>query len=78
MTIEEGNSIDTALCPLCGKPNQCAMAADPSATECWCSELKFPAGLLAQIPKNAVRRTCVCPECLKLYLENNSGIDVSL
>ncbi|MBW8011538.1 MAG: cysteine-rich CWC family protein [Chloroflexi bacterium] len=77
MNIEEGRSIDTALCPLCGKPNLCPMVANPSATECWCSEEKFPPGLLAQIPENAVRQTCVCFECLKTYRENNSDMDVS-
>ena len=41
---------DPAVCPLCGKPNLCAVAADPDATECWCEAVEFPEELLAQIP----------------------------
>ena len=53
-------SLDTARCPLCGGPNRCALAAAPSATECWCDSLEFPRELFAQIPDDAVRKTCVC------------------
>lgn len=56
--------LNTAVCPLCGKPNQCAMAADPNAAECWCEAVEFPRELLEQIPANAVRKTCVCRDCL--------------
>ena len=62
---------DTSICPLCGGPNQCAMAADPNATECWCEFVEFPRELLAQIPEHAVRKTCVCQKCLKDYQELN-------
>jgi len=60
-------SVDTDKCPLCGAPNQCALAADPSASECWCDSVTFPRELLAQIPNNAVRKTCVCQKCLEQY-----------
>jgi hypothetical protein len=62
--------LDTAKCPLCGEPNQCAMAADPDASECWCESVIFPEELLAKIPENAVRKTCVCQNCLKNYQES--------
>jgi len=57
-------------CPLCGNPNQCAVAADPNATECWCESVIFPSELLAQIPEDAIRKTCVCQKCLEQYLES--------
>ena len=60
----------TATCPLCGRPNQCALAADPNATKCWCDSVEFPHELLAKIPENAVRKTCVCKKCLKEYQES--------
>jgi len=63
-------SINTSKCPLCGGPNQCAMAADPEASECWCGGKEFPRELLAQIPEYAIRKTCVCPQCLESYLKS--------
>jgi hypothetical protein len=67
--------INTAICPICGKPNQCAVAADPSATECWCETVIFPEELLVMVPENAVRKTCICQSCLRDYQEsvNKSG-----
>ena len=59
--------LNTAICPLCGNPNKCAVAADPNATECWCESVIFPRELLAQIPEEAVRKTCVCQKCLDVY-----------
>ena len=63
---------DRSKCPLCGRPNLCALAADPDAAECWCDSVVFPDELLAQIPRNAVRRTCVCQKCLQAHLESRS------
>jgi len=63
----KNNTLDTATCPLCGEPNQCAVAADPNATECWCESVIFPEELLAKVPEDAVRKTCVCQNCLEEY-----------
>ena len=62
-----------ARCPLCGGPNQCALVADPNATECWCDSVVFPDELLAQIPDNAVRKRCVCQKCLRDYQESTNA-----
>jgi hypothetical protein len=64
---------DRGKCPLCGGPNRCALAADPAATECWCDAVVFPDELLAQIPKEAVRKTCVCQKCLEAYLASTNA-----
>jgi hypothetical protein len=64
---------DRGKCPLCGEPNQCALAADPAATECWCDTVVFPAELLAKIPGEAVRKTCVCQSCLEAYLASSKA-----
>jgi hypothetical protein len=61
---------DTAKCPLCGEPNQCALVADPDASECWCESVILPEELLAKIPENTFRKTCVCQKCLKDYQES--------
>jgi hypothetical protein len=61
---------NTAKCPLCGEPNQCALAADHNATECWCESADFQEELVAQIPDEAVRKTCVCQKCDDEYQES--------
>lgn len=63
-------SLNTAKCPLCGGPNQCALAVDAAATECWCDSVVFPDELLAQIPEDAVGKTCVCQKCLAQFQES--------
>jgi len=68
---------NTAKCPLCGEPNQCALAADPSASECWCDSIDFPRELLDSIPDEAVRKTCVCQKCLIKYQESISSTNKS-
>lgn len=73
----ERNALNTAICSLCGEPNQCAVAADPNATECWCEFVEFPHELLARIPEEAVRKTCVCKNCLANYLESKNPADSS-
>ncbi|HMN22594.1 MAG TPA: cysteine-rich CWC family protein [Ottowia sp.] len=59
--------IDTARCPLCGAPNQCALAPAPGQPEaqapCWCTGVEFDAGLLAQVPADARRLACICRAC---------------
>lgn len=69
--MQNKNSLyDISKCPLCGGPNQCAVAADPNATACWCELVEFPPKLLAQIPEEAVRKTCVCQKCLEEYQDS--------
>lgn len=70
--------MNTARCPLCGEPNQCALAADPEATECWCDFVVFPEELLAQIPDAAVRKTCVCQKCLEQFWESQKVFEENL
>ncbi|UCG11811.1 MAG: cysteine-rich CWC family protein [Deltaproteobacteria bacterium] len=70
--------INRAKCPLCGEPNQCALAADPTATECWCDSAAFPEELLAQIPDAAVRKICVCQKCLAKFDESVDASDRDL
>jgi hypothetical protein len=76
MNTKPDPGINSALCPLCGEPNQCAMAADPDAKECWCGNKKFPRDLLAQIPDKAVRRVCICEKCLEEFLAESDSSDV--
>jgi hypothetical protein len=75
--LSDRKETNTAKCPLCGGPNECALAADPNATECWCDTLTFPRELLAKIPDDAVRKTCVCQKCLNEYQESIKAADKS-
>ena len=55
--------IDPARCPLCGEPNACALAADGSASACWCAAESFDAALLARLPAESAGRACICRRC---------------
>ncbi|MBW2424062.1 MAG: cysteine-rich CWC family protein [Deltaproteobacteria bacterium] len=61
---------DASCCPLCGEPNDCALAsaaesADPSADPpCWCVGREFPSELLDRLDAQARGRRCVCRSCL--------------
>ena len=58
--------VDPELCPLCGEPNQCLLAAGAhSNQECWCFHVRFPASLLERVPEEARHRACICQQCLK-------------
>jgi hypothetical protein len=70
-----GEKMNTAICPLCGNPNHCAVAADPDATVCWCESVIFPEELLAKVPEDAVRKTCVCQNCLEEYQKSIKAAD---
>ena len=64
------SAIDAAICPLCGRPNLCPMVADPHAKGCWCEDKFFPPELLAQVPKEADRKVCICQRCLADFLDS--------
>ncbi len=50
-------------CPLCGKPNHCAMAAGNDASECWCRDIEIDSAALERLPPEAVGRYCICRDC---------------
>ncbi len=52
------------LCPICGQPNACAMAAkDGSQQPCWCVNATFSSDVLALVPAEARGLRCVCATC---------------
>jgi hypothetical protein len=52
------------VCPCCGQPNQCAVAASGTfATDCWCAGVKIDAAALARVPEAERGRGCLCPAC---------------
>lgn len=56
--------VDPHRCPLCGGPNNCAVAIDPDAPDCWCSRTRVPDELRAQVPEAARDVACVCARCV--------------
>lgn len=64
------------ICPLCGQPNECAMAktGNPDAP-CWCREATIDPDAIAQARKTSGNKSCICKQCasseqkvqLKLY-----------
>ncbi len=57
-------ALPNTVCPLCGGPNACAPAAGGTlATPCWCTTVSIPAEVLARLPADQVRKSCVCKSC---------------
>lgn len=61
-------------CPLCGKPNDCAIVAGDDPATCWCMTTKIPQELriLAQKERerNGIKvKACICRNCVEEYLE---------
>ncbi len=54
---------DTTRCPLCGEPNQCAMAAGKDPETCWCMSEAIDPQILARIPPEAQGKVCICQRC---------------
>jgi hypothetical protein len=61
--------IDPSRCPLCGKPNSCAMELEKATGQpqgpCWCTQVDFNQGMLDRIPPQARAKACVCAECAR-------------
>jgi hypothetical protein len=52
------------VCPLCGKPNQCAPArAGDFALACWCRSVVISQEVLERVPEALRGQACLCPAC---------------
>jgi len=60
---EDPALIDTGKCPLCGQPNDCAVAAGCDPESCWCMMVTMSSTALASIPAEALGRACICARC---------------
>jgi hypothetical protein len=66
-TIMPELKINPALCPLCGKPNQCARLQGAPEGACWCVAETFSAELLALVPAEKKGKACICRDCLQKH-----------
>jgi hypothetical protein len=57
--MDSATPVDT--CPLCGGPNDCAIARGEQT--CWCFDEVFPPNLLERVPEADQGRVCVCRNC---------------
>ena len=55
--------MDNERCPLCGKPNQCSVAAGRSDEPCWCFEAKIDPAALERLTPEQRDQACLCPAC---------------
>ncbi|WP_297720840.1 cysteine-rich CWC family protein [Limnohabitans sp. Rim8] len=59
--------LNPKLCPLCGKPNLCAMeiakATGQALEPCWCVNAYFTPELMAKLPEEAKGQACICAGC---------------
>jgi hypothetical protein len=66
-------AVDPTRCPLCGKPNQCAMEVEHATgvkqPPCWCTQVKFDAELLSSVPEEARSVACICAACAQAKAE---------
>ena len=50
-------------CPLCGKPNQCSIAADRRDEPCWCFAAQIDPAALERLTPEQRDQACLCPAC---------------
>ncbi|MBC7604810.1 MAG: cysteine-rich CWC family protein [Ramlibacter sp.] len=67
------HSPDPSHCPLCAQRNACAMEIERETgvkqPPCWCTEVDFNAKLLARVPAELQRKSCICEACVLAHAE---------
>lgn len=63
-TLAGSKTSVVSICPLCGKPNECAIAEGSGRVEdCWCMNTAISSNALAKLPQQEIGRTCICRKC---------------
>jgi len=55
------NGLRADLCPVCGRPNDCGLAAGKS--DCWCASINISPAALDRVPDEAKGKICICARC---------------
>lgn len=63
--------IDKGICPLCGRPNNCAFVAGGIHEGCWCEKTSVPKELRKKIPEELRGKACICKQCVMEFKEKN-------
>lgn len=72
-TKHNNTNREEALCPLCGKPNGCAVVAGDDLATCWCMTTKVPAELRLMAQSERKRKciavkSCICRSCVDAFV----------
>ena len=62
---------NSAICPLCGGPNDCGVVAGKGP--CWCFATDVPAEVIAQVPPEQRGTVCVCARCAQRTADRPQG-----
>ncbi|MHB8948720.1 MAG: cysteine-rich CWC family protein [Rhodoferax sp.] len=69
--MQKTQPIDPMRCPLCGQGNQCAGQLERETgigqPPCWCNQATFGPELLARVPEQARRLSCICAACAQAH-----------
>ena len=65
--------IDPAICPLCGRPNACAMAVGETDEPCWCTQVVIDPRVLERLPPEQRGIVCVCAACAVGEVRSEAG-----
>jgi len=63
----------SAICPLCGETNQCAISLGKPPEQCWCQSSAIDKSALAKIPPAQAGKTCICPKCAQPIGNTDNG-----
>lgn len=55
--------MDSQRCPLCGKANQCSVAAGRNDEPCWCFDTQIDPAALERLSPEQRDQACLCPTC---------------
>ena len=64
------DAIDQSRCPFCLKQNGCMVQSD---NPCWCNNVDIPEKLIKLVPWEFKDKTCICADCIKIFLEDPIG-----
>lgn len=56
---------EASCCPLCGRPNDCALVRGERDPPCWCVQASFAPSLLSRVPAALQGRACICARCVQ-------------
>ena len=56
-------TIDRNLCPICNRNNNCSSFSADSTTQCWCAKENFPQEIFNLVPREQLRKSCICRSC---------------
>lgn len=70
------NDVDPTRCPLCSRPNRCALATPGADTgpDCWCFTTPLDPRTLQRLPAELRNRACLCPACAQLLPPESSDL----